>query len=192
MIGKSLQVGADVFCDGHDKLAVVVQIRHESEDQATEVPMKFIANDRWHAEMIMSRTGYYYFRVAAWLDIVASWQDEVIKKDTAGLETSLECLELARSLTTSGEKLSELDRDRLSSIIELLKNEDIPSTLRLEKIVQSDTMQWLSQIAPRDFITHSEQELPVLVDRPRASPRGMVRNIPTLCCRQRNAPWQFR
>ena len=47
VVGDVLTVEADIFVDGHDKLAAVVKYRSQEEPDWHEVPMRFVDNDRW-------------------------------------------------------------------------------------------------------------------------------------------------
>jgi starch synthase (maltosyl-transferring) len=48
-VGESVDVSADVFCDGHDKLAAVVRYKPVARDSWHETPMVAEPNDVWRA-----------------------------------------------------------------------------------------------------------------------------------------------
>jgi starch synthase (maltosyl-transferring) len=92
-IGDHIDVRADIFRDGHDALAAVVQFRTVAEDVWRESEMAFIDNDRWGASFTVNANTTYLYRIEAFPDYAKSWQEEVGKKLGAGLDVSSELLE---------------------------------------------------------------------------------------------------
>ena len=91
--GRLLTVEADVFCDGHDKIDAALQTRRAGADTWREAPMRFVVNDRWRGVVGFDEIGAHEFRIVAWRDLFASWQEEVAKKHAAGVPISLELIE---------------------------------------------------------------------------------------------------
>ncbi|RJF95331.1 maltotransferase domain-containing protein [Noviherbaspirillum saxi] len=89
-IGESVNIEADVFVDGHDKLVVAVLWRTADETAWQEIRMHLTENDRWAATLPLTRLGRYLFVIEAWRDVFATYRDELEKKTTAGLNVSLE------------------------------------------------------------------------------------------------------
>jgi len=89
-VGESVSIEADVFTDGHDKLAVVALWRTADEAEWHEVRMHPLGNDRWAASLPLTRIGRYLFAVEAWRDVFATYRDELEKKTTAGLNVAVE------------------------------------------------------------------------------------------------------
>lgn len=89
-IGDSVSIEADVFVDGHDKIAVVLLWRTADENDWHEVRMHALGNDRWAATLPLTRIGRYLFTVEAWRDAFATYRDELEKKTAAGLNVGLE------------------------------------------------------------------------------------------------------
>ena len=89
-IGELVEVEADVFMDGHDKLAVVLLWRAADEVEWHETRMHPAGNDRWTAALPLTRVGKYLYAVEAWRDAFATYRDELEKKSAAGLNVSLE------------------------------------------------------------------------------------------------------
>jgi starch synthase (maltosyl-transferring) len=92
-VGDRIDVTADIFREGHDLIAAVVQFRRSGEDAWREVEMRLIDNDRWHAAFRVDQLDTYEYRVAAFPDMLGSWLDEARKKLAAGLDISSELLE---------------------------------------------------------------------------------------------------
>jgi starch synthase (maltosyl-transferring) len=84
-VGDPVQVWADVFRDGHETLGVAIRFKPPG-GKWQEAPMRPLGNDRWAGSFEVDRCGRYGFRIAAWHDRVASWQDELRRKVEAGQE----------------------------------------------------------------------------------------------------------
>lgn len=90
--GRMVEVTADIFTDGHDRLAAVVRHRRAAGDWC-EVPMTELGNDRWRAAFPVPEVGLYEFTVEAWVDRFATWRHGLEKKFEAGQSVSSELLE---------------------------------------------------------------------------------------------------
>ncbi len=102
-VGEDVRVSADVFADGHDRLAGVVRYRMVDAPLATgptaedrdwhEVPIESIGNDRFAGAFRVRALGRYEYTLQAWIDRFASWREELTKKHGAGQEIASELLE---------------------------------------------------------------------------------------------------
>lgn len=89
-IGESVNIEADVFADGHDKLAASVLWRTADEEAWHEISMVPLGNDRWQASLPLTRMGRYLFAIEAWRDVFSTYRDELEKKAGAGLNVTVE------------------------------------------------------------------------------------------------------
>jgi starch synthase (maltosyl-transferring) len=105
IVGDVLEVGADIFSDGHEKLAADLLITEPGQDPV-RVPMKHQGNDRWTARHTLERQGLAQFDIEAWRDRAESWRDEVRKKMKAGQNVGLELREGTALLRPQLEKIS--------------------------------------------------------------------------------------
>ncbi|MBB3007779.1 alpha-1,4-glucan--maltose-1-phosphate maltosyltransferase [Cupriavidus alkaliphilus] len=96
VVGERVAVSADIWMDGHDKLAAAVLWRAPGESDWRETPMQPGINDRWEGSFPLVALGRHEFTVEAWRDTYASWLDEIGKKRAAGLNVALETEEGAR------------------------------------------------------------------------------------------------
>src|SRR5690349_3409601 len=51
IVGETLEVEADLLADGHDAIAAVLLVRHESETAYREIPLVHAGNDAWRASV---------------------------------------------------------------------------------------------------------------------------------------------
>ena len=68
VVGERVTIGADVFVEGHDRLAVALRFRRSSDDTWSEVPMELGENDRWEATFTVTEVGTWEYVVHAWVD----------------------------------------------------------------------------------------------------------------------------
>jgi len=92
-VGDILEVWADIFKDGHDKISAHLEYWQEGSDEIFLAEMSFIDNDRWRGFFHVGEPGRYRYRVVAFPDYVATKRDEIIKKFDAGIDVSLEIRE---------------------------------------------------------------------------------------------------
>jgi starch synthase (maltosyl-transferring) len=110
VVGEVVTVTADIICDGHDKLAVVLLWRPADTAAWQEVRMRDLGNDRWTASFPLSRLGRHVFTVAAWKDVFATFAYELDKKLAAGVNLTLELEEGRRLLEAAGARDPALAR----------------------------------------------------------------------------------
>ena len=90
VVGRAFTVGADVFGDGHDKLAVDLLWRAADTASWNRVSMSHDTNDRWHATIHPDRIGLYVFCVEGWWDQWATFTHDLHAKVAANQDVRLE------------------------------------------------------------------------------------------------------
>jgi starch synthase (maltosyl-transferring) len=88
-VGETVDVRANIFADGHDVIAAVVQ--HGGEEIAMNVVAE--GTDEWAASFRVTRIGWDEWRVLAWVDAFLTWRRDLVKKHAAGEDLGLELLE---------------------------------------------------------------------------------------------------
>ena len=136
--GDELRVRADIFKDGHDKLAAAVLYRKKGGSSWSEKPMSFVDNDRWSGVFTLSENDRYEYAVEAWSDTFASWLDGARKKVEDGQRVELE-LEEGRELVEAARERSgdlklaaiaeEYDREGYEDRLELLRSEAVAALM---------------------------------------------------------------
>ena len=97
VVGESVRVSADIFRDGHDRLAARVRWRPAG-GKWSETDLHEGDNDSWEGTVRFSEPGVHEFVVEAWTDQYATWRHKVTTKLAAGQEVDLELEEGARLL----------------------------------------------------------------------------------------------
>jgi starch synthase (maltosyl-transferring) len=92
VVGEAVIVEADVFTVGHDVVSCVLLYRSESATTWEQLPMSPLHNDRWIARFTPRAMGRYLYTVRAWVDHLATWKRDLVKKQTAGQDVSVDIL----------------------------------------------------------------------------------------------------
>ena len=83
-VGDRVEVTARIFRDGHETLGAAVCYRRPRSSRWAEAPLEPLGNDVWAGSFEVDRPGLWSFRVAAWVDRIASFQEELRRKVAAG------------------------------------------------------------------------------------------------------------
>jgi len=93
VVGEQVSLEADIFMDGHDKIAAVALWREHGSEPWQELPMRPLGNDRWSATLPLLRLGAYEYTVEAWRDTYGTLVDHIVKKVAAQQDVALELAE---------------------------------------------------------------------------------------------------
>jgi starch synthase (maltosyl-transferring) len=85
-VGDSFEVTATIFRDGHEVLGAAVRYKPPGATRWREARMEPLPNDRWAGSFDVDACGRWSYRIEAWVDRVASFQDELQRKVAAGQE----------------------------------------------------------------------------------------------------------
>lgn len=168
-IGETVEIEADVFTDGHDKLAVAALWRTADEREWHEIRMHPTANDRWSASLPLTRIGRYLFAVIAWRDVFSTYRDELEKKTTAGLNVSVE-LEEGRLLVEAAARHAKENGidETAASLLALaasLKADVANDGERLAALLSEPALEAMRVADGRPFEVRSEPVMRIEVDR---------------------------
>ncbi len=114
--GEPLTVEADVLSDGHELLRVRLEVRDPGESSWRFLPMRSQGNDLWTGELSFARKGMAGFRILAWIDEVAHWQDGLGKKARAGQREDLE-IELREGAGIIRRHIARAEKGRVSEAL---------------------------------------------------------------------------
>jgi starch synthase (maltosyl-transferring) len=83
-VGDRVEVTARIFRDGHETLGAAVRCKGPDSTRWAETPLELLGNDLWSGAFEVNRPGLWSFRIEAWVDRVASFQEEIRRKVAAG------------------------------------------------------------------------------------------------------------
>ncbi|HUF29425.1 MAG TPA: alpha-1,4-glucan--maltose-1-phosphate maltosyltransferase [Gemmatimonadaceae bacterium] len=170
VIGDEMQVGADIFKDGHDLIAGRILYRGPDETDWRSTPLTHDYNrDRWLGSLTLDRIGMWTYTVEAWTDVFRTWRSELEKKISAGQNVTSELLEGAQHVATAARtaKFGE-PRTTLTKTAAQLRDESIDPTVRAGAALAPGLLALMEEhLRPRSPARY-ERELRVWVDRERA------------------------
>jgi len=119
--GRPLPVSAVIFSDGHEQLAADLLWRANGEATWQRTPMQALGNDRWSAVLRIDQQGRAEFAIEAWLDVYASFRQELVKKLGAGVPVELELQEGAQLVRRIAAQAPDELRGELAALIERME-----------------------------------------------------------------------
>jgi starch synthase (maltosyl-transferring) len=168
VVGDVVEVEADIFCDGHDKIAACIRYRAQDERGWREAPMAFVDNDRWGGRFPLLRNCRYLYTIEAWRDQFESWRAEVMKKHDAGLDVALELIEGRLLIERTRDRASGADAKALRALLDELEAQRDDQGGLLHRMLSDEVRALMSRAGIRTNASRYRRELEVFVDRPTA------------------------
>ena len=191
--GETVIVRADVFADGHDKVAAALKFRRcggprvkpdattpgsagpkpdptGAHDQPWhELPMAPLGNDRWEARFTVEKIGRYEYTVEGWIDRFGSWKHELSTKVGAGQDVSSELLEGAAIIRTLLRHAAQNQEVRdLLDWAGLIGDVRVTISERVTAALADALQDGMARWSDHGPSTRYDRVLDVLVERPRA------------------------
>ncbi|SDP99179.1 alpha-1,4-glucan--maltose-1-phosphate maltosyltransferase [Ectopseudomonas guguanensis] len=121
LCGRPLPVSAVIFSDGHEQLAADLLWRASGAASWQRAPMQALGNDRWSATLLIEQMGRGEFAIEAWLDVYASFRQELVKKLGAGVPVDLELQEGAQLVRRIAAQAPQQVQPELAALIERME-----------------------------------------------------------------------
>ena len=93
VVDDPIAITADIFTDGHEKLAAAVLTRAGDEDAWSFHPLVAQPNDVWVGEASFSQLGRHQLKLQAWLDVWGGFVRDLAKKRDASRDLVLDIME---------------------------------------------------------------------------------------------------
>ncbi|MEP9355961.1 alpha-1,4-glucan--maltose-1-phosphate maltosyltransferase [Xanthobacter sp. KR7-65] len=161
-VGDVVTVEADIFSDGHEKLAAELRFRAADEKTWSRVPMTPTVNDRWQASFPLKRVGRHEFVIEAWWDQFGTFRRDLGRKRDAGRPLGVELAEGRALLESVVEGAPKGARAVIRDHLRRLKGPDASQT---EVLLSPPLASAMAEATPRGFATGAEQVFPVEADR---------------------------
>lgn len=167
IVGDYVEVSADIFADGHDKVYVDLLFRSARDTSWRHVPMIQLSNDRWCGSFLIIDSCSYSYTVKAWVDHFATWQTDIQKKITAGQDVSLDMFSGIEYIENVIEKVKKNEADFLKAVIRALKTEK--NVEKLVRVIADPELSSLMRANKSDaHATIYKKELSIIVEPPKA------------------------
>ena len=142
-LGNDIDVGANIFKDGHDLLAARIVVLPPNEATWQSFPLTYrYEPDRWYGAFRAERLGRYRWAVEAWPDHFGTFRSELQKRIAAGQDVKSELLagaalldqyaaarpaDVAVRLRTAAAKIGDV-KAKLDARIKIALSEELAST----------------------------------------------------------------
>lgn len=178
VVGESVRVEADIFCDGHDAISAVARHRRVGEEAWQEVRMVPLVNDRWAGEFVVEAEGAHEFEIEAWVDHFASWRRDLRRRADAKQDLTPEYTVGARLISRVIERAGDAQPE-LRSLEAALR--EATGSRRLQAALDERLALLMFQGDARRFATRTLAPMPVWVDRERARFSAWYELFPRSC-----------
>ena len=186
IIGETVNISADIFKDGHEKLRAAVLFKPVKRAQPVsktyfreapalsdpawrESPLTEGVNDRWFGSIICDSIGDWVFTICAWTDAFGSWRDELKKKAEALTDVSSELLEGAHIIerTLGALKPGNADAGELRTFFKNISSSGEP-TEKVTYALDERLATLMARHDPRQDATLYHLQMPLWMDREKA------------------------
>jgi len=166
VVNEIVNIDAHVLVDGHDVIAASVLFKHEKEKKWSEVRMSAFDNDEWKASFIVSKQGFYNYKVEGWVDYALNWQHGIHRKIDDNQKVTSELLEGIDFLKTISKKVTASEKMYLKHLQNIFVNEHDYEEAINEAI--SDKLHDIFVKYPEKIFANASKDLQVYVDRKKA------------------------
>src|SRR5450432_781160 len=145
IIGRAVEVSADIFKDGHDLIAARILYRRPGETDFRSAPFIYRFDpDRWHGSFKLDQIGLWQYLVEAWPDRFGTWRSELGKRLNAGQDVRPELLDGAGLLARLSVKLVGSARARIDQAAKRLADPALSLEDRLKVAFAEDVLELVS------------------------------------------------
>jgi starch synthase (maltosyl-transferring) len=132
--GDRVDVTALVFRDGHETLGAAIRYKPAGATRWHEAPLAAVGNDEWSGSFVVDSCGGWSYRIEAWVDRVASFQEELRRKlDSGQTDLTAELAEgavlLGKEAVTVDDVLAAVSTDRFGKSWSQTLEVDVDRTL---------------------------------------------------------------
>jgi starch synthase (maltosyl-transferring) len=165
VVGDTIEVEADVFCDGHEQIQAALKFRHALERDWHEQPMTLMDNDRWSASFVAGDVGRYLYAIEAWRDPFLTWRADTDKKHKAGQSVDLEVSEGTEIIRNAAGKARGSVRRALQALLDRLADLADDTPARLAILMSDEAADQVAAGRYRLNVSSYDKQLELVVDR---------------------------
>ena len=180
VVGETVVVEADVFADGHDQVACQLLYWRENDKEVLSSPMAPVGNDRWRGEFPVLQVGRYKYRVEGWIDRIATWRGDLIKRIDAGQDVHVELLIGAQIIEEVAVRATNEDAELFRRAVRRLRDKEGPES-KQDAALDLELLKAVQRYPERHLVTRYEKDLGVVVDREKARFSAWYEVFPRSC-----------
>jgi starch synthase (maltosyl-transferring) len=171
-VGDAVTVAADVFSDGHEKLRAVIRYRAPGGRTWLEAEMRAVDAHhngvRWEGSFPVEIQGSWEFSIEAWIDLFATWRDEIQRKVAAAQEDLSGELSEGVVLLERAKPKGAPDKRAIAHALTVLNDAAATQQTRWEAALSPELADAMERSQGRHASMRLEKALPLEVDRVRA------------------------
>ena len=168
VVGDRIEVAADIFTDGHEKIAADILWRAADQSAWQRAPMRFIDNDRWTGAFTVATMMEHQFTIEAWRDPIATLLDAMAKKRAAGIAVEVEAAEILALFETAEVEEREPQAKKKELLARLAQTAS-GDPARIDLFLADETRLLFAKIGQRKNVSRYRREIAVQVDRRKAN-----------------------
>ncbi len=179
--GDNVKVIADIFRDGHQKVAAWVEYRPAGRNKWHKVAMTCTnpGMDLWEAEFRVEQIGFYEYQISTYSEEYGTWVFDTRKKVDANVDFASDILEGMAMAKNYKSWLNEADRDYVKNMLN--KAEKAPSDLQRWHILSHDRLVEVLAENPDPASRVESKTFTVRVDRKKARFASWYECFPRSC-----------
>jgi starch synthase (maltosyl-transferring) len=166
-VGDLVEISAEIFCDGHERVAARLLHRRAGESEWTELPMALLEGDRYAATIPATALGVIEFTIEAWVDRYESWRHGTLRKASAAQEIGVELHAGAAFLDEAAGAAPELDAEALRTRARTLYDA-AGDVAALEVLLDQPLSELMRAHLPRLHVRPLGRVLTIVIERERA------------------------
>ena len=166
IVGDPFVVSADVFADGHVRLAAEVLWRREGAAELQRVTMTPLGNDRWEGRFVPAGPGIHQYTVRARIDPFAGWASDLERRIAAGQDVAIDLRIGAEIVEHAAAIASAQARDPL---VALARSLGAGGAAAIAQAIDPTTAAMVAAAADWSDATEHEPLLTLYAEPPRAA-----------------------
>lgn len=191
VVGDSVVVRADIFADGHDELSCDILYRKKGDTVWTEVPMRFLGNDRWEGSFTVDEIGIFHYTVRGWVDRFRTWRRDLERRDRAGQDLSAELPVGAGLLSEAADAAGGEEREFLREQALVISHAHGVNRA-LAKVFSPELDRLMRKFLPARAVVICRKEYAVTFDRAKARFSTWYEIFPRSCGSEKGRHGTFR
>jgi starch synthase (maltosyl-transferring) len=180
-LGETVVVEANILADGHSLLGAVLLYHLERSSQWAEVRMQLVNNDRWQGEFRVDDLGTFVYTIQAWVDEFRTWSSDLIKKQEARQDVSLDLIAGAQMIESAAGHAGGIDSSSLLRFSDELKRSSHNGRTFGASGLDAELIRLMDQYQTRQWATTYEKQLRVIVNREKARFSTWYEMFPRSC-----------
>jgi starch synthase (maltosyl-transferring) len=165
LLGKVVDIGVNIFKDGHDLIAAHILYRPVGAAEFRSAPLTYHFDvDRWYGSFKPDRLGRWEYTVEAWPDRYGTFRSDLGKRLNAGQDVRSELLDGADILLKLSRFLKGDAGRRIKEAAQKLANPDLSLEERLRVAFADDVLETV-RVPPLPGDATRLEPLPLIVDR---------------------------